>query len=80
MGFGDVKVAFLIGLYLKTGDAILAIMIASLLGSIYGLYLIFKNRKLRQPIPFIPFLFCGVLATIVWGQLLTKFYFDFFRI
>lgn len=80
MGFGDVKVAFVIGLYLKTGDSILAIMIASLFGSIYGLYLILKNRKFRQPIPFVPFMFLGVLTTIVLGQSLTKFYFDFFRI
>lgn len=80
MGFGDVKVAFLMGLYLKTGDSILAIMLASLFGSIYGLFLIIKNRKFKQPIPFVPFLFFGVLILIVFGELLTKVYFDFFRI
>jgi leader peptidase (prepilin peptidase)/N-methyltransferase len=80
MGFGDVKVSFLIGLFLKLGDSILSIMLASFLGSIYGLYLTVKNKKFKQPLPFVPFLFLGVLATIFFGNNLTKFYFDFLKI
>jgi len=79
IGFGDVKVAFLIGLFLRPGDGILSIAFASLFGSIYGLYLIFKNKKFSQPIPFVPFLFLGVLTTIFFGNYLTKLYFSFFN-
>ncbi len=76
LGFGDVKIAFLIGLFLRPGDALFAITIASFLGSLYGVYLIFKNKKLKQPIPFVPFFFGGVFITIVFGYHLSKFYFS----
>lgn len=80
MGFGDVKVAFIIGLFLKIGDAILSIMLSSFLGSVYGIYLIIKNRRWRQSLPFVPFFFLGVLATIIFGMHITKPYFDLFKI
>ncbi len=76
LGFGDVKVAFLIGLFLRPGDAIVSITIASFLGSLYGLYLLLKNKNLKQPIPFVPFFFLGVFLTIVFGHSLTKLYFS----
>ena len=76
IGFGDIKVAFLIGIFLKIGDALLSIIIASFLGSIYGFYLILKTKNFKQPIPFIPFMFVGVLAVITLGLPITKFYFQ----
>jgi prepilin signal peptidase PulO-like enzyme (type II secretory pathway) len=76
LGFGDVKVAFLIGLFLRPGDALTSIILASFFGSLYGIYLILKNKSLKQPIPFIPFFFLGVLLTIVFGNFLTKLYFS----
>jgi len=80
IGFGDVKTAFLMGLFLKPGDGLLSILFASFYGSLYGLYLILKNKKFHQPIPFVPFLFLGVLTTIFFGQYLTKIYFNLFMI
>ncbi|GIW67139.1 MAG: type 4 prepilin-like proteins leader peptide-processing enzyme [Candidatus Parcubacteria bacterium] len=79
LGFGDVKTAFLMGLFLRLGDGILSIVFASLLGSIYGIYLILKNKKFHQPIPFVPFFFLGTLMTIFFGQTISKFYFSFFE-
>lgn len=85
MGFGDVKVAFLMGLFLKLGDAILAIMLASLLGSFWGIVLFIKNKikssdsSFSQPIPFIPFLFLGTLFSILAGEKIATFYFSFFK-
>lgn len=75
LGFGDVKVAFLIGLFLRPGDALLTIILSSFFGSIYGLFLIFKERNFKKPIPFVPLMFLGVLVAIVFGQGLTEFYF-----
>lgn len=77
IGFGDVKVAFLIGLFLRPGDALLSIILSSFFGSIYGLFLILKEKNWRRPIPFVPFMFLGVLIAIVFGQRLTEFYFKF---
>lgn len=78
LGFGDVKVAFLIGLFLKPGDALLSIIFSSFFGSIYGLYMLLKTKKFKQPIPFVPFFFLGVLTTIVFGNYVTNYYFKFF--
>jgi prepilin signal peptidase PulO-like enzyme (type II secretory pathway) len=78
IGFGDVKTAFLMGLFLRPGDGLLSILFASFYGSTYGLYVILKTKKFRQPIPFVPFFFLGVLTTIFFGQHLTKLYFNFF--
>jgi|YNPMSStandDraft_1061717.scaffolds.fasta_scaffold02908_4 leader peptidase (prepilin peptidase)/N-methyltransferase len=80
LGFGDVKVVFLIGLFLRAGDALFSILVSSFLGSIYGFYLILKNKKFKQPIPFVPFFFLGIMITIVFGYKLSKFYFDFFKL
>jgi len=79
MGFGDVKTAFLIGLFLRPGDSILSIMFSSFYGSIYGIYLILKNKKFGQPLPFLPFLFLGVLTTIFLGERISRLYFDIFK-
>jgi len=76
IGFGDVKTAFLIGLFLRPGDGLFSILLASFFGSLYGIYLILKTKKFHQPIPFVPFLFLGVLTTIFWGKSLTQFYFN----
>jgi prepilin signal peptidase PulO-like enzyme (type II secretory pathway) len=78
LGFGDVKTAFLMGLFLRPGDGLLSILFASFYGSIYGLYVILKTKKFRQPIPFVPFFFLGVITTIFLGQYITKIYFNFF--
>jgi len=78
LGFGDVKTAFLIGLFLRPGDGLLSILFASFYGSIYGIYVILKTKKFRQPIPFVPFFFLGVITTIFWGAHLSKLYFNLF--
>jgi prepilin signal peptidase PulO-like enzyme (type II secretory pathway) len=78
IGFGDVKTAFLMGLFLRPGDGLLSILFASFYGSICGLYVILKTKKFRQPIPFVPFFFLGVITTIFFGQHLTKLYFNLF--
>jgi prepilin signal peptidase PulO-like enzyme (type II secretory pathway) len=78
IGFGDVETAFLIGFFLRPGDGLLSILFASFYGSIYGIYLILKTKKIHQPIPFVPFFFLGVLTTIFFGQYLTKLYFNLF--
>lgn len=76
IGFGDVKVAFLLGLFFKIGDGLLIIILSSFLGSIYGLILLLKERNFKKPIPFVPFLFGGSLITITFGEYLTKIYFN----
>jgi leader peptidase (prepilin peptidase)/N-methyltransferase len=76
MGLGDAKVAFLMGLYLKPGDVFLSIFLAFFFGSIIGLVRLIKNRQWFRQLPFVPFLFLGIMVTIVFGHKLVAAYFN----
>lgn len=69
MGFGDVILAFLLGLVLGFPKIILALYIAFLTGAIFGLILILwkKKRSLKETIPFGPFLIAGTLISLFLG-------------
>ena len=71
MGLGDVKLIFLLGLVV--GDKLpWAFFVAVLSGAVVGLLLIAIGKaKLRQPIPFGPFLVLGALAAIFFGEKFT---------
>lgn len=75
LGLGDAKIAFLMGLYLKTGDMILSFLLAFFFGSIFGLVRLVKKRRWFQELPFVPFLFLGIMVTIAFGQPLVTAYF-----
>jgi leader peptidase (prepilin peptidase) / N-methyltransferase len=85
MGGGDAKMAFGIGLLLGPLGTLLAIMIASVTGSIYGLISIAftkrksKNSKLKtksfsHEIPFGPFLALGTYLAMVFGPTIIDWY------
>lgn len=78
MGLGDAKVAFMMGLFLSPGDLVLSFIMTILIGGIFSLFLLTKNRKMKQEIPYVPFLFLGTLATMFWGEGIVKFYFKMF--
>ena len=69
MGFGDVKLAIFMGLFLGFPKIVIAFYVAFILGAIVGLILIglkIVNRK--QPIPFGPFLIIGTVTSFIWGS------------
>ena len=62
MGFGDVKLAALMGLFLSYPDILAALWWAFVLGAIFGIMLIAVGRKgLKSQLPFGPFLALGTL-------------------
>jgi prepilin signal peptidase PulO-like enzyme (type II secretory pathway) len=64
MGFGDVKLAFLLGLFLGFPDIVLALYIAFLTGGIVGIILIlWKKKKLKSSVAFGPFLILGTIIS-----------------
>ncbi len=76
MGFGDVKLAFLMGLILGFPKIILAIFFSSFIGAIIGIGLVmFKKKDLKSEIPFGPFLVSGTFIAMFWGQQIIDFYF-----
>ncbi|HEY4663016.1 MAG TPA: prepilin peptidase [Candidatus Humimicrobiaceae bacterium] len=79
MGMGDVKLSLMIGAFLIK-DVIVALFLGFLAGSIYGLFLIIvKKRKLKQAIPFGPFISLGSIVSLFWGNNILKWYISFFN-
>lgn len=81
MGFGDVKLAFIIGFFLQIVAGLLAIYFAFVSGAIFGGFLVFlKKKKFKDSIAFGPFLALGFAVMIFFGkpiiEFLQRFYFN----
>lgn len=69
MGMGDVKLVAAMGSFLGFPGIFLAIFLASVLGSLIGLVLlILRKNRIREHIPFGPFLAAGAVVALFWGQ------------
>ena len=69
MGWGDVKLAALIGLATGFPLVFVAVIIAAILGGIVAMALVIaKKRKRRETIPFGPFLAAAAMITLLWGS------------
>jgi len=74
MGMGDVKMLALMGTFLGK-KAFLALMIASVLGTIVGLFIIYVLKKgKRYEIPFGCFLAIGTVITYLYGNDIISYY------
>lgn len=78
LGFGDVKLAFLIGLmtgFLGWGPVVVAGIFAFLIGGIVSLVLLLTRRLNRKDsIPFGPFMVAAGLIATAWGSAITDWY------
>jgi len=78
MGFGDVKLAFVLGLvlgWLGWGELVLGLFCGFLAGAVVGLVLIvFRHRGRKDHLPFGPFLAFGTLVALLWGDVILRWY------
>ncbi len=78
MGFGDVRLAFLLGLslgWLGWGEVAGGLFAGFLYGAVVGVVLIaVKIRGRKQQIPFGPFLAAGAMTFVLFGSPLVDFY------
>jgi len=75
LGWGDVKLAGLIGLATGFPMGMFAIFLGAFLGAVPGVALIAMGKKGRKsPIPFGPFLSTATMITLVWGNAIIKWY------
>jgi len=78
MGFGDVRLSFLLGLFLGWLDlrhVFLGVFLGFLLGSIVGLGLMaFRRRGRKDHIPFGPFLAVGAVIAVLFGSSILSWY------
>jgi len=79
LGFGDVKLAFLMGLFLGFPQILVALFSAFFLGAIIGVGLILAGKKkLKSEVPFGPFLVTGTFIALFWSNCLVDWYLQFF--
>lgn len=75
MGLGDVKLAFLIGLFLSWPKILVALFLAFFIGAIIGVGLIIAHKKtLKSEVPFGPFLVGGTFIALFWGNIIIDYY------
>ncbi|HCM36323.1 MAG TPA: prepilin peptidase [Candidatus Wildermuthbacteria bacterium] len=75
MGFGDVKLAFFMGLFLGWPNILVALFAAFFAGAIIGIGLIaFQKKELKSEIPFGPFLIAGTFLALFWGSRIVEEY------
>jgi leader peptidase (prepilin peptidase) / N-methyltransferase len=76
IGFGDVKLAFFIGVVLGWWQwVIVAIFIAFLTGAFVGVILIISQKKtMKSTLPFGPFLLGGMLIAKIFGEYIWLWY------
>lgn len=76
MGGGDVKLLAMIGAFLGWQSVFVTLMIASLIGSLIGVGLmLYQRADTKLAIPFGPFLACGALVYLFFGDRILAFYF-----
>jgi len=78
MGWGDVKLAALIGII--TGYLIpVALLLAVILGGLVAvILLLFKLKKRKEGIPFAPYLSLGAMITLLFGSNILNWYLGMF--
>lgn len=76
IGFGDVKLAVVLGLLAGTPlKAMLLLLTASSIGSIIALPLVLQGKAGRKTkLPFGPLLLAGTIVVVLWGQAIIDWY------
>lgn len=75
MGFGDVKLAFLIGLILGWPLVVMGVFLGFLFGAMIGtIIVIVKGGRMNAEVPFAPFLLSGMFVTIFLGESILNWY------
>lgn len=75
IGFGDVKYAVFMGLFLGWPNILVALFLAYLSGAVMGLLLLWvKKKDFKSQIAFGPFLIFGTFTAFFWGSEIIKWY------
>lgn len=74
MGWGDIKLAAMIGAFLGPSATVVALFIAFLAGALTGIGAIVAGRNRRIPIPFGPFLALGAAISLFFGHEIWSLY------
>lgn len=79
MGWGDVEIVFMIGIFLELKLNILSLFISIILAGTYAIYLlIFKKRDKKQAIAFGPYIATSAFITFLFGNQILDWYLGYF--
>lgn len=75
MGIGDIWLGVFVGFLLTWQLAIVAGFFAFVIGAVVSLILIMaKKKKVKDRVPFGPFLVIGLIVALIWGQDIINWY------
>lgn len=75
MGFGDVKLAAVLGLLLGFPNTVISLYVAFISGALVGIVLLaFHRARMKSHIAFGPFLIIGIVAALLWGNQIIGFW------
>ncbi|HLD51209.1 hypothetical protein A2264_01660 [candidate division WWE3 bacterium RIFOXYA2_FULL_46_9] len=79
MGYGDINLGLLIGIFNGFPANFLALFLGFVLGSVFSVFLIVLKRKtMKDTIAFGPFLLLGSLVAFGWGDVILRWYLSIF--
>lgn len=75
LGFGDIKMMLMVGVFLGISKTFLTLIIASFLGSIVGLLIaVIMKKGMKYALPFGVFLSIGAFISHLWGSEIISLY------
>ena len=75
IGGGDIKLFFVIGLVLGTLQTLLALFLSSIIGAVFGIFILKKKGKGRKAsIPFGPSIAVAAIIAYFWGDGIVEWY------
>ncbi|RUO56380.1 prepilin peptidase [Pseudidiomarina homiensis] len=81
MGYGDFKLLAAFGAWAGYHMLPVIVLAAAFSGAVIGITLqVVKRKEQGQPIPFGPFLICGGVIAMIWGEQLLSWYWGLVRI
>jgi len=80
IGGGDIRLGFMMGIWLGWPNVSPALAIAYIIGAVFSLGLVFlKGRKLSGATPFGTYLALGTFVTMIWGERIVGWYMKLLR-
>ncbi len=81
MGMGDAKLGAAAGLFIGWPDIVLALMLSFILGGVFGgMSLLLRKKRMKDMLPFGPFMALGILLIVFLGFNICNGYFRFFNL
>lgn len=75
LGFGDVKLIAPLALLMGWPSLIVGLFASFIIGAVVGIgTVLMGKKKMKQPIPFGPFLIVGTVVSLVWGHDIVAWY------